>query len=322
MNDAIATAIFWTVLVLLLAVIVWSSIKNSRQRSGSKAAAPDWTRPEDYKDHHRVVWDEDPATFAPREIHWPLGVAALMGICSGQAWDKIMLSDADAARAGIQEAWGLRSRGQLLVQLHWLLREGHRTTFTQEIAAWSRLDDDAAAELQARLRTDRDPEAMEELWRLGQVRANAHDIGSVTFDAWDLARAAMLARAGFSAGWLSEQESVDTLNLISADLQRRYSGWAELGEQFSTARWYWQAQSGHEERQEAAHDASRQQALLDPKTGPWARLPWRHPIPPSRLLLADALVDEELITDAPHDPPTELGAILDEAITRRLRQRA
>lgn len=323
MNDAFGGIIFWTILVLLLAVLGWSLLKISRQRSAARRAAESaWTRPEDYRDHHRVVWDENPETFAPRQLHWPLGVAALMGICGGDPWDRLALVKVDDARSGVREAWGLRSRGQLLNQLYWLLREGHRVSVSAQIDEWNSLDDAAATELGARFRAAGTSEALEDAWRLEQVRANARDIRDVSFEAWDLVRAAMLSRAGYSIGWLSEQEAVDTLNLVSTHLQAGYAGWTELGEAFTVARWYWEAHSGLEAKRDAAHDASLRQALLDPATGPWAKLPWRQQIPPARLLLADALVDEELLTDPPLGPPTELGAILDEAIVERLRQRA
>lgn len=78
-------------------------------------------------------------------------------------------------RSGLQEDWGIRSRGQLLGRVHWLLREGHRVGFAEEIGEWSSLDDFEVARLQAWLRKNVDDDSKEQAWRLQQVRANARD---------------------------------------------------------------------------------------------------------------------------------------------------
>lgn len=49
----------------------------------------------------------------------------------------------------------------------------------------------------------------------------------------------MFCRAGYSLGWLSEAETIDTLNLLSAQLQCEHSSWQEIGKHFTLTRWYW-----------------------------------------------------------------------------------
>lgn len=331
LGERIGPFVFWPVLLILIGVIVWAMLRKSRggtprpsgrgsggsggSRKGA-AVAETWTRPEDYREHHRVAWSADPAAFAPSEIHWPLAAAALLGICSGDPWDRLAHANLDQARDGLQEAWGIRSRGQLLSRLHWLLREGHRLGFEEEIA-WTVLEEGAAGS-GAPTRAPEDEADRERAWRMQQVRANARGIRDAKFEVWDLARAAMLCRAGYSLGWLSEAEAVDTLNLVSGRLQRGYSSWADLGEHFSLAGWYWGGNSSLESRQEDAHAASRQSALLDPQRGPWSHVPWSQPIPESRLLLVDALVDEELLVEVPDGSPTPLARTIDERTAARL----
>ncbi len=334
LGERIGPFIFWPLLVILLGVIVWAMVKKSRQQRGSPArmgskrrqtssgrSGKTWTRPEDYREHHRVAWSEDPSAFSPGPLHWPLAVAAVFGICTGDPWDRLAFRSLDNARSGLQEAWGIRSRGQLLSRLHWILREGHRVDYALEIEQWSGWDKAAVAEQARRWEKHRTEDAAELAWRLRQVGANARGIRETRFEAWDLVRAAMLCRAGYSLGWLTEEETVDTLNLLSARLQLAYSGWEEMGEHFMRARWYWGG-PGPEARQEEAHDISRQGALLDPDRGPWARVPWSQPIPDSRVLLADALVAEELVVQAPDDSPTPLARIIDEVTESRLAERA
>ncbi|MBK0419373.1 DUF1266 domain-containing protein [Leucobacter sp. CSA1] len=154
------------------------------------------------------------------------------------------------------------------------------------------------------------------------MSANTRGIRDTRFEAWDLVRAAMLCRAGYSLGWLTEAEAVDTLNLVSAQLQRTYSGWEQLGEHFLRARRYWSSSSGPEARRGDAHDASRQSALVDPHGGPWSHMPWSQPIPDSRILLVDALISEDLLVQAPSVSPTALARLIDGAAASRLEDRA
>lgn len=340
LGERIGPFIFWAVLVLLLAVLVWAMLRKSKPagsagrtrkpgklgRAGASTNQPKtWTRPEDYAEHHRVVWSEDPATFSPNELHWPLAVAAVFGICTGDPWDRLAFRNLENASSGLQEAWGIRSRAQLLSRLHWILREGHRVDFEFEIAQTGNLSDAEATNFSQRAAADPDESAREQGWRVQQLRSNTRGIREVNFEAWDLVRAAMLTRAGYSLGWLSEAEAVDTLNLVSARLQQSYSSWQQLGEHFMTARWYWEGVTGLEAQQSDAHDFSRQSALLDLQRGPWAHVPWSQQIAPSRLRLADALVSEDLIDETELNTDayavTPLAALIDEAIAVRLRER-
>lgn len=322
LGERIGGLIFWPILAVLLGILVWAFVRTRRgpsPRRAAKGAKPvDWTRPESYAEHHTVRWAGDPATFVPRPEHWPLAVAEVFGICSGAPWDRLRLPDTQAAREGIDEAWGIRSRPQLLSRLHWLLREGHRVDFEADVQHFAAMSDDEARALRASARTEDEREAA---WRLLQVRADSRGIRSTRFEAWDLVRAAMIARAGYSIGWLTEAETIDTLNLLSAELQRTYSSWQQLGEHFTRARWFWGGTSDAASRSSDAHDESRTQALLAAPTGPWSRVPWQQPVPDSRVLLADALVAEDLVDDVPLDAPTRLARIVDEVVAERLRAR-
>lgn len=342
LGERIGPFIFWPILALLLAIIVWAMLRKSKPAGGGNRQRPDkpgksgrngasrnqvktWTRPEDYAEHHRIAWSENPATFTPNELHWPLAVAAVFGICSGDPWDRLAFRNLENASSGLQEAWGIRSRAQLLSRLHWILREGHRIDFEFEIAQTENLSDAEAESFSQRAAADPNESAREQGWRVQQLRSNARGIREVNFEAWDLVRAAMLTRAGYSLGWLSETEAVDTLNLISTRLQQSYSSWQELGEHFMIARWFWEGVTGLEAEQSDAHDASRQSALLDPKRGPWAHVPWNQQIAPSRVLLADALVSEDLVDETALETDayaaTPLAAVIDEAIAARLTER-
>ncbi|MFV0434849.1 MAG: DUF1266 domain-containing protein [Leucobacter sp.] len=339
--DRVSTIILWPLLAIAVGLIIWTIIRkrklarsnrekygdgtngtgtNSGTKTKPRKNEPPrtWTKPEDYREHHEVAWSGDPEHFSPSELDWPLAVSAVMGICSGDPWDELRFANLDSARTGLREAWQIRSREELLAQLHWLLREGHRVGFDDEIAEWRALDNAAAERLHKQLASSKGDEAKERAWRMQQVLANTRGIRGVRFEAWDLARAAMLCRASYSLGWLIEDEAVDTLNLISAQLQRTYSGWEELGKHFTLAQWYWGGSSDLRSKQEDAHSVSRQAALLDPKRGPWAYVVWNRLIPESGLLLVEALVSEGIVTELPAPAPTPLAQVIDDATAARL----
>lgn len=323
LGERIGPFIFWPLLAFFVALAAWALVRRHRGGTGGRGEnGVDWTLPESYADHHRVAWSDDPATFTPESRHWPLAVAAIFGICTGDPWDRLTFRDLDNPRDGLREAWGITSRPQLLSRLHWILREGHRVDFAGEVESWIAFGDDALDDLLAGAGRPPSEDDREQLWRLRQVRTNARGIREVRFEAWDLVRAAMLTRAGLSLGWLSEPEAIDTLNLLSAELQRHYTGWEEMGEHFLRARWYWGGNSGLASLQEDAHDASRQAALLDPERGPWAQVPWRRPIPHSRGLLVDAMVAEDLTVQTPITSPTPLAEVIDEVTIARLADRS
>lgn len=310
LGERIGPFVFWGILAVLLAVIVWGILRRrARARSRPRTPAVDGTMPEAYADHHTVRWVGSPDEPIADAQSWPLGVTAIFGICAGEPWDRLPLANLDNVREGLVEAWGVRSRPQLLARLAWLLREGHREQFAAAVRSGDRLDGTPPVDA---------PEELREFsWRLRQVRADARGIRQVDFLAWDLMRAAMLTRAGFSLGWLNDAEARDTLNLISTELQSRYASWAQLGDAFRTARWFWAAPEGLEARTQDAHDLSRQRALLDPARGPWPRLRWDQPLPHSRMLLADLLVTEGLVEDDLTPASDSLGQRIDRVIAAR-----
>lgn len=286
----------WMVAAIITAVVlagVWSCWRAWRTAKRRVAAERDALA-----EHHRVRWDTDPAALRPTSRHWSLSVAAIFGICTGDPWDRLRHSDTDLVRAGLAEAWGIHSRGQLLAQLHALLVAGHRFDFAHEQAFWAQATPEVAEQIATDLAgwTDESEEAAETLWRFKRVRENDRDIRSVDFLAWDLVRFTMLARAGYTAGYLSEAESLDTMAIVAPLLRDSYRSWEELGQHFLRGRWYWASTGGPQQQENDEHDASRQAALLDPATGPWPRVPWNLPVDDSRLLLLDALLREDLLT--------------------------
>ncbi|MGG5752285.1 DUF1266 domain-containing protein [Zafaria sp. Z1313] len=281
--------------------------------------------------HHTVHWDGDPSAYSPGSpgpLDWPLAAGAVFSICQGSPWNRLRSTAVEQCRAGLVEAWGVRTRAELLATLHWLLTEGHRYPYGNQRDAWLALDPAAARAEEERLTGlaagpdgRGSPAGAEELWRFRRVRARSRGIDRADFTAWDLLRLVMLARSGATVGHLSDDEARDLLLMVAPELRAAYTGWTDLGGQFMLARWYWNGMGGEAGRASDVHDAHALTALQAPPAGPWARVPWEAPSPPSRLMLVDALLAEELITpltasEAADAGPWELA--LDAAVNERL----
>ena len=187
--------------------------------------------------------------------------------------------------------WGITSRSDLLHQLYWLLREGHRKDFgrTREQCnnpSWvknrlARLDEIA----------DKQTDAWEERWRIHRFLNNDRSINDVDFGAWDFIRAAMLTRSGAALGYLTDEEAWDTLALINRALHVPYSSWNEAWDAFRLTRWLWAAEGVEQEAENDLHERNRGEFLIG-ANGLWTAIPWDTPSVAPRFLLLDALATE------------------------------
>ena len=99
----------------------------------------------------------------------------------------------------------------------------------------------------------------------------------------------MLTRCGFAMGWLTEDETWDTLAVLDRALREHYRSWTQVSESFRLARWYWSSESGKDEHFNDLHDLNRSLVLLSPD-GPWGIVDWKVATPePSFLILDDLL---------------------------------
>jgi hypothetical protein len=124
--------------------------------------------------------------------------------------------------------------------------EAHRQTL---LAAWEiRTRQDLLEEIRKLLRDDRD----------------ATRIG------WNYPRAINLARLGYAAGFLQENEAWSLLIPAAERLQKTFSSWQELGQTYLNARARWYSNYLGDRRQA---DYAYRILLLDPQS-PWRKYPW------------------------------------------------
>lgn len=280
--DPVTIMALTAIVVLGVVIIVWS-----RRRQKKRAVARD---DEALALHHARRWAGDYHRFVPEPRHWGLALAAPYALCHEENWDELRHQDVQKVREVVADSWGIQGRLTMLWVLYGLLVGGHRRDFGVEIATWSAMSARDARRFEKKLRSGvaSDSATAERLWRFRRVRANDRDIRRADFLAWDFVRAAMLARAGATAGYLSDAEAQDFHVMLAADLRRHYRSWEELGESFHLGRWYWNSQDGEGEASTDRHDSDRQSALLA-EDGPWRAVPWDLAVPRPRMLFADAL---------------------------------
>ncbi|ERH32020.1 DUF1266 domain-containing protein [Schaalia sp. HMT-877] len=279
---------------VIIGVLLWRA--HLKRKFGPLPPVPDDVRAAgDAKEwaslnrHHMPVWTSDPAHFTPAAHHRLIAITAPYALCHHDPWELLDLSDPDDNRTMIERDWGISSRAELIEQLHSLLTDGHRSTFAAERDRWS--DPQLAEADAARFRLDAatsQPHA-EALWRVERMRNNERNIRNIDYTAWDLIRAAMLARNGAVFGWLTSEQAWDTLALIDWALHQQYSSWAQLWEAFRVTRWWWISEGGETERWNDLHDRNRGLALLSPGR-PWAVVPWDMPVPGPQLLIVDDMI--------------------------------
>ena len=166
-------------------------------------------------------------------------------------------------RAQLQSWWNITDRDSTLEIVRWLLLEGHHA------------DADAALAL---MRGDQseagDPEEKAE-----DVQAIAEfmvENGYCTVEtlpqtviAWDLVRIANLGRWALHAGYLSEEEMWQVMQVAADTAREHFSSWEEYGRSFAMGRGVWH---GDEEDCQTAWEIVTE--LLEEETSPWRQIPW------------------------------------------------
>ncbi|MBZ2197116.1 DUF1266 domain-containing protein [Occultella gossypii] len=233
----------------------------------------------DVASHHQPRFMVGPHAVATHPAGWQLGASSWYALAAGEPLDTFGYTDPQHSRAILAEAWAVRTRLDLYVQLLSLLVSGHRADFDAERAAWLALPPAGQRALAAGLHRDakHSGTAAETELRLRRVRKDVRGARTIDFTAWDLVRTIMLARAGVGAGYLSEAEAVDIGWIASAGLRASYRDWACLYDHFARGRWYWEGVDG---AGEAASDEHARQflAVLNGPGGPLSVVPWDAPL--------------------------------------------
>ena len=166
-------------------------------------------------------------------------------------------------RAQLQNWWNITDRDSTLGIVQWLLHEGHHADADAALALMHGDQPEAG-----------DPEEKAEDVQLiaeFMVENGYCTAGTLpqTVIAWDLVRIANLGRWALHAGYLSEEEMWQVMQLAADASREHFSSWEEYGRSFAMGRGVWH---GDEEDCQTAWEIVT--ALLEEETSPWRQIAW------------------------------------------------
>lgn len=149
----------------------------------------------------------------------------------------------------LDEWWGVTDRASADENLEWIMTEGHRVSFKDEMEY---LEECGIKEVAADDRKDFISENFEVTDDEAAAYANDYNIyeeyGEHAIDAWDYCRALNLMNFYYVAGYYSAQEAMDKSLEIAQELQPLYSSWDELINSYLRGYEYWAEESSEERR--------------------------------------------------------------------------
>jgi hypothetical protein len=161
----------------------------------------------------------------------------------------------------LDEWWEVKSAKDLASTLTWLDKEGHRADFEKFGRQLGKL---SARELEKKLDAAKDDDDRASMKFAAE---NWPRTGKKSILGWDLGRYVGLCRWGYAAGYLTEDEAWQRIMPVAERLQKTFTSWEDLAENFCLGREFWKP-GDNEDTLKASEKLSK-----DEKS-PWKTTPW------------------------------------------------
>ncbi|MEO0900409.1 MAG: DUF1266 domain-containing protein [Bacteroidota bacterium] len=257
------------VLILLFALLY---VANAQADKLSKHAA-NWFK--------SLFKKKEPPGINPSAHNWALAAVAMISRLKGLDHQSLAGKEHSPLLVkGIQRSlkrdWEIKDKESAEEVINWLMEEGHRKEFHQNIERIQRMDKAALATYmeevkQGKYEFDSDELKEEELHRIELIDNNTYNIAYLSFMAWDYLRMIDLCRSTFVANYLSDKEAWSIVLSAAQVLQARYDSWAEMGQSFIYAREFW---SIVEHRRNGGAYQKAYEDLLNQPDSPWNQMDW------------------------------------------------
>lgn len=165
--------------------------------------------------------------------------------------------------------WGIHNEAELIDMIDWLEEQGHNASFQKMAREWLGVSE---TELQ---RVSRRHEGDQELSKLQLVTQHQQSLKECGVFAWDIGRAAHLARCGFYTYMISEQRCWELMDRLTALVYPRFSGWLQYGLSYTVGRAYWQA--GYLDENYCDGVFAHLRSIQNDPEHPWNWLSWDTP---------------------------------------------
>jgi hypothetical protein len=188
--------------------------------------------------------------------------------------------DSDSVLGGLESAWGINNREELISTLEWMEQKGHKVYFD---IIWSAVGHLPQKDWKKTISTlqpnSSDPDFDEE--RLAEFAENLvsnypalakkkfFSTMKADVSAWDLARCINLCRYGFDVNYFSREEALDRIQRYAKKMFGVYDSWQSLSEGYITGYTMWNGDADDIEVIVDEHFT-----LLKHEKSLWTRINW------------------------------------------------
>lgn len=203
--------------------------------------------------------------------NWAIAASAVLASFDGERVDTLSTGDSVIrVRHLLQEAWGISDHDDLLRTLDLIDQGGSRRLF-------SALGERIASLSPVELAVDTSRLDSEDANKVAITDRYYKELGARSITAWDYSRYIMLCRWGVTAGYIPEEEAWPRMMYAAQILQRTFTSWSEIGENYLVGRQFW---SLSQTRIDGEQMRAAYQKLLDNPGSPWNRIPWNLSLQP------------------------------------------
>lgn len=176
-------------------------------------------------------------------------------------------------QGGLESSWSVTDRATADETLDWILSEGHRMDFLDDMDAMQQdgLMDLSDNELKTALASYGFTE--DEAACYVEVSKAYKENGEHAIDAWDYCRALQLLGWYYVAGYYTEQETLDKSLEIATTLQQQFGSWDELAESYLVGYNYWSTDDPNDPESDTAARRKVYTDLKNSKENPYT-LDW------------------------------------------------
>ncbi len=218
--------------------------------------------------------------------NWALATCAVLAEYNGDRYNLLGGSERTPERIKfiqniLASGWGIKNREDLFKTLKWIEEGGHRKEFDNIYTLVSRLPKSEIEIVTQKVASN--PEISN---KLRIVLKYHNELGSKSVAGWDFVRYISLCGWGYVAGYITEEEAWKIIMPAAQLIQRTFSSWGDLGENYLIGREFW-SQKQTVQRGQRMRECYRQ-LLLDPAS-PWFSIPWSISLAPGSCNLASVL---------------------------------
>ncbi len=154
-------------------------------------------------------------------------------------------------QAGLADSWGVEDRTSADENIDWILSEGHRVDFAENMKALEDAGvtaDTSTEDLAALLKDEYDFED-ETANSFARAFGVYTEHGADAIAAWDYSRAMYLLSAYYHAGYYTEQEALDKSLEVAQTIQSMYESWDDFMDSYLWGYDYWAEEESTERRE-------------------------------------------------------------------------